>query len=50
MSGLKQQLEDYIKATEELEVKIVEFKTKPRPLLISYNIIFRYLIYYLLFI
>ncbi len=41
MSDLKQQLEDYIKATEELEKEIVKFKEGPKPILISYNIILK---------
>ncbi len=43
MPDIKQQLEDYIKATEELEVKIKEFKESLDPLLISHNIILRVL-------
>ncbi len=41
MSDLKQQLEKYMKDTEELELKIKEFKEGPKPLLISYNIILK---------
>jgi hypothetical protein len=41
MPDIKQQLEDYLKATEEIQEKIKEFKEAPKPILISHSVILK---------